>query len=622
MRLLVIWIWSCAYLNCAGWLLSAIHQLNTAGYAIVMGVWIAGFLFWKISCEEKARSASRSYFKKALIRFRKPFPLAYLVLASMALAGGILYPPSNYDALAYRIPRILHWLSEGRWHWIHTIFDRVNDRSCGIEWVSAPFIAIFKTDRFLFLINIISFLFLPGLVFNVFRRLGVRHRVAWHWMWIVPSGYGFLLQAGSIGNDLFGAPFALAAVAFALRAGKSGSAADFFTSILSAAMMTSAKTSSLPLLLPWAIAILPSLKTIVRKPVAFFAVSVFAIFASALPTMVLNQKYAGDWSGVNLSSKMKHAIEFKSGANVVLLTTENFVPPVFPADKWNHAMDKHLPAFLADRLAQVIEDPGCKFHLPQMQTEEDGGLGFGICTLLVVSGVAAFVLRGKKTTMTRSSWQKIIRWAPVISLLAVLTQSNITMIARVLVPYYPLLLPPLLICAGHEQLVKQNWWRAVVFGVFIIAGGLVIISPPRPLFPALTIVERLSARHPGSKSLARIEEVYSVYRQRPDAFAPAKEILPADSQVVGLTIFDEPETSLWFPLGSRRIVHVCPGDTPAYLKSRGVEYILVKEDMFGTWFPEPFDEWLKMMNAEVIKKISLNLRAAVGPVDWYLVKLN
>ncbi|HZL12940.1 MAG TPA: hypothetical protein VFC85_02240, partial [Verrucomicrobiae bacterium] len=136
----------------------------------------------------------------------------------MAFLGGAMYAPNNYDALAYRIPRILHWLAANQWHWIHTIFDRVNDRSCGIEWVSAPFVALFKTDRFLFLINIVSFLFLPGLVFSMFTRLGVRRRVAWHWMWIVPTGYGFLLQAGSIGNDLFGAVFALAAVDFALRA--------------------------------------------------------------------------------------------------------------------------------------------------------------------------------------------------------------------------------------------------------------------------------------------------------------------------------------------------------------------------------------------------------------------
>ncbi|MGH7975779.1 MAG: hypothetical protein ACREC8_03860 [Limisphaerales bacterium] len=263
-----IWVWFCAYLNCAGWVLSAIHQLNPRGYAVTLLIWLAALAVWKIKTPPFILSRPlRGVFGKWLHRFRRPFPLAFLILTTMAFLGGAIYPPTNYDALAYRLPRILHWLAAGQWHWIHTIFDRVNDRSCGIEWVSAPFIAVFKTDRFLFLINIVSFLFLPGLVFSVFIQLGVRRRVAWRWMWIVPTGYCLLLQAGSIGNDLFGATFALAAVDFALRTKNSRSAGDFFTSILAAAMMTSAKTGNLPLLLPWAIAILPSWKMIfVRRP--------------------------------------------------------------------------------------------------------------------------------------------------------------------------------------------------------------------------------------------------------------------------------------------------------------------------------------------------------------------
>ncbi len=36
--------------------------------------------------------------------------------------GGLIHAPANYDGLAYRIPRVLHWLAEGRWHLIETIF--------------------------------------------------------------------------------------------------------------------------------------------------------------------------------------------------------------------------------------------------------------------------------------------------------------------------------------------------------------------------------------------------------------------------------------------------------------------------------------------------------------------
>jgi hypothetical protein len=85
--------------------------------------------------------------------------------------------------------------------------------------------------------------------------------------------------------------------------------------------------------------------------------------------------------------------------------------------------------------------------------------------------------------------------------------------------------------------------------------------------------------------------------------------------------FDDPETSLWRPFGERRIVHVCPGDAAADLKARGVEYILARSRLMGTTFPD-LDTWLKEMNAQLVQKFPLNLRASSGPLDWYLVKLN
>jgi hypothetical protein len=617
----LLWVWFCAYLNCAGWTLSAFHQLNATGYALALALGAVALFLW---CKKTfAQGSPKISWRKYFCRFKKPFPLAFLLLAAMAFLGGAIHAPNNYDALAYRVPRVLHWLAADQWQWIHTIFDRINNRSCGIEWVSAPFIAIFKTERFLFLINSVSFLFLPGLVFSVLTRLGVRRRVAWHWMWIAPTGYCFLLQAGSIGNDLFGAPFALAAVDFALRAKKSRSARDFFTSILAAAMMTSAKTSSLPLLLPWALAIFPSAGLFFRWPSRTVIVCAAAIFASALPTMFLNAKFSGDWSGAALEHvQLKNAVVLRSGANVVLATLQNFDPPVFPgASRWNQFAETHLPPRLAEPLAQLIEWPGCIFHLEEMQMEENAGLGFGVSLLLLASVIAAFFVRGRKFSSGEPAWRKCVRWAPVIALAAVITQSNLTAIGRVLAPYYLLLLP-FLLGAGHAEIVRQRWWRASAFAVFLMAAGLLVISPARPLFPAQTLLAKTAGPAPDSKLAARIKEVYLVYNERNEAFAPVLAILPPDLKILGLVTFDDPETSLWHPFGARRVKHVCPGDSAADLKSRGIEYILLREAAVNSYFHCSFTSWLLQMNAQVVQKIPLNLRASVGPLDWYLVKLN
>jgi len=623
--LLLLWVWFCAYLNCAGWALSALHELNAAGYAVALLPGIIALFVWKQKNSKPILPPA--FWHKFRRRVRRPFPLAFLILAALAFLGGALHAPNNFDAMAYRLPRVLHWLAANQWHWIHTIYPQINNRSCGIEWVSAPFIAFFKTDRCLFLINIVSFLFLPGLVFSVFTKLGVRLKVAWHWMWIVPTGYCFLLQAGSIANDLFGAIFALAAVDFALRAKISRSPGDFFASLLAAAMMTGAKTSSLPLLLPWAIAFLPSFKLIFHWPLKTPVVCVMAIFASALPTMVFNAKFSGDWSGADLNRpEIKNAILWRTGDNVILTTIQNFVPPFFPlAGKWNEAVEKHVPDPVNLRLHQVMAERGAaEFSLPELQIEEYAGLGFGVSMLLLISFFYATIF-GKSAPGQRdrpSIWMICLRWSPPLALLALLTQSNLTTIARFLTPDYALLLPVLLVRAGNEQLVERRWWRFCVLAVFLIAAGLLIISPARPLFPAQAVLEKISMRAPNSKSLARMEKVYSVYHERNDAFAPARNLLPPGVKILGLITDNDPETSLWRPFGSRRVEHVSPDETASYLKTRGIEYVLVNGDAFGNWFPETFAEWLKRMNAYVTEKIPLTLLASGGARDWYLVKLN
>jgi hypothetical protein len=623
---ILIWVWFCAYLNCAGWTLSVLHQLNAAGYLVALLIGFVAFVAWWKQTSE--RMLPRIHWQKFCRRFRRPFPLAFLILAGMAFLGGMLYAPNNYDALAYRTPRVLHWLAAGQWHWIHAILPRINTRSCGIEWVSAPFIALLKTDRWLFLINFISFIFLPGLVFSVFTRLGVRWRVAWHWMWVVPTGYGFLLQAGSLGNDLFGATFALAAVDFALRANRSRRPRDFFTSLLAAAMMTSAKTSNLPLLLPWAVAILPSLGWMCRRPVTVLLVGAGVLLASALPTMVMNFKYCGDWSGLVLElDRSGKAPLFQLGANTVLAGLENFVPPVFPvAGRWNQFMDRHMPAGLGARLDQTILWPDSRLHLGEIQMEEAAGLGFGVCSLLLVGAVAARFNRrrpplGRRQSPQGSRWRMWVRLAPVFSLAALMTQSNMSTISRLIIAYYALLLPLVLACAGHEQVVTRRWWRALAFAVFVMAAGLLIISPARPLFPVGMFLGKTHPAAPPHPTLARVETVYSAYRSRSDAFAPVRDVLPPDVKVLGLITYDDPETSLWRPFGSRRIEQVCPQDTAADLKQRGVEYILVREELLGPWFKCSLEDWLKQMNARVVQRIPLHLRISRGAADWYLVQL-
>ncbi|MDB6020344.1 MAG: hypothetical protein JWQ04_201 [Pedosphaera sp.] len=618
------WIVVCAFLNCGGWLLSAVHQLNLLGYSVAgAGGALAAAFWWKTRPSRPAPGCWRTKLRR---RFRRSFPRAFLVLALLTFLGGAIHAPNNYDGLAYRLPRILNWLAEGQWHWIHTDFQRLNVRACGIEWISAPLILFFRTDRLLFLINTVSFLLLPGLFFSVFTRLGIRPRAAWHWMWLLPTGYSFLLQAGSIGNDLFAAVFGLAALDFALRAKDSGRISDLWLSALAAALLTGGKTSNCPLLLPWLIALLPSLGLIRKRLLATAAVGAVAAVASFLPMAAINVKQCGDWTGqaAEQATFMTGHPMLHVAQNSALLVIQNLVPPVFPlASTWNREVMKIIPTGLMHKLEDNFEPSGAHYSLPELQMEEDAGLGFGVSLLLLLTFACTRFLKPAAEARSRPPgwrlYQAAILAGAVVSVLPFMWVSGSTTTARLLTPYYGLLVPLFLLRQSGDWIRRNTWWRYAGLLVFLIAGLTVIISPARPLWPAGYVLSKLD--HGGSALIKRAETVYAVYGQRGNGFAPVTDQLPADATVLGLITFDDPETSLWLPFGQRRIVHVKSTDRREDLDRRGIKYVLVSSE-FLSWQPgQTPQSWAEKNHAEIIRVVPLTLRASRGPVDWAVARL-
>jgi hypothetical protein len=561
-------------------------------------------------------------------RFGRTFPVAFLLLASLAFLGGVLYAPSNYDAMAYRTPRVLHWLAEQRWHWIHTDFNRLNTRACAIEWVSAPMIAFARTDRFLFVINIISFLLLPGLIFSVFTRLGVSRRVAWYWMWIVPTGYCFLLQAGSIGNDLFGAVFALAALDFALRARSSQSPRDVWLSFLAAGLATGSKASNLPLLLPWLIAVAPSFKFMRHKLVLTSAVALVAILTSIVPSAAINVKYCGDWTGA-AAERCEYLLGkpfLHLANNAVLLTIQNLVPPVFPfANAWNQNVQRWMPAAWRTELEKSFEPYAAHWGLSELEIEESAGLGFGVTSLMLLSLGAGI------TCSCRSVWKcprsggpnlhsKMVMAGTGIALMVLMANFGLSAIARLLAAFYALCIPAFLLTKSQEVIVRTKWWRCAALLVFLVALVPMILSPARPLWPANTLLARSDTKD--TRLVRRAKVVYAVYCGRRDAFAPVRKLLPAGLKVLGVVISDDPETSLWRPFGHVRVEHVTATESLEDLHTRGIEYVVVNTAILERGFHQPIEQWLAKMQGKMEAKLSLELRASSGPSDWCLVRLH
>jgi hypothetical protein len=660
-----LWLWISAFASLAGWGLSAAGQLNRTGYAVCVGV--AAIIFflprWKKhstfniqhrTSSEGARVGNvgrwmldvecSTFLKKSFRRFRRLLPFCFAALAVLIFLGGTIHAPGNYTGLAYRTGRVLQWLSHGHWFWIDTEDFRMNDRACGIEWLSAPILLFTNSTRGLFLINFLPFLLLPGLIFSVFTQLGVRARVAWHWMWLLPTGYNFILQAGGIANDTFPTVYALAAVDFGLRAWKSRRPADLWHSILAAALLTGAKASNLPLLLPWAILFFP-LVPLLRKKIASTALVVLlAAAVSFLPTAILNVHYLGDWSGLSIERTgmaMKNPVVGVWG-NALLLLLDNFTPPLFPfAGWWNAHALVLLPHFISAPMIANFE-PGFLW-LGELPTEDWAGIGFGLSVLLAISAAANFSrIVGALASRRRVArpgiaesaggtpalpgcvipviFRRLILIAPCLALLAFCMKSGMVTPNRLIAPYYPLLLPLLLVGAGQSQIVRRVCWRALTGGVLILAFVVLILTPDRPLWPAQTILSGLAARHPNQHLISRALDVYAIYAKRSDPLADVRTLLPPDAQAVGfIGAEDDCDISLWLPLGSRRVEHFRLSDAPERFRQEQIKYAVVgglNLQLRGM----TLDAWLQKTGAEVVASTNATQKVSEGPQAWFVVR--
>jgi hypothetical protein len=653
LRAVQFWILLSTLASVAGWTLSALGMLNKTGYAIFAAVVIAlAFVFRKSSLFSPVPPGRA--VRKLPNRFRRFLPVAFAILAALVFISGCLYAPTNHTGLSYRLPRVLQWLQHGGWFWINTPNYRMNDRACGIEWLSAPFLLFLKSDRALFSLNFIPFILMPGLIFSVWTRLGVRPRVAWHWMWLVPTGYCFLLQAGGIANDAFPTFYALAMMGFALRARdqcrmEQGRAEkmtdlgpwtlDLGLSLLSAALLVGAKASNLPLGLPWAMIVVPLLprlfsfhslnnstrhtQHVTRRLITVCLVVATGVLISFLPTALLNIHYLHDWSGLSIEHEgmnMKNPIAGIFG-NAVLLITNNFVPTFFPMAHWWNAHSLSLFPGALVRLMNANFEGGYEI-LGEMPTEDWAGLGFGVSILMLISVIAGPLTTRNTQHATRTGYvSRLLLLAPWISLLAYCMKTGMVTPARLVAPYYPLLLPLLLIGAGQSQIVRRRWWKLCAGIGLVLALAALVMTPPRPLWPANTMLAKAIAMHPNQTQLQRAQKVYQVYRQRSDPLAAIREHFPENLKTIGfMGTDDDLDISLWKPYGSRRVQPFFFEDSPEHIRQLGIEYAVVSGLNLGVKHAT-IDEWLKKTGTELVFTMNATLTVSQGSEPWYLVRL-
>jgi hypothetical protein len=620
-RFYLLWAVACAL---TGWTLSALHWLTLAGYAVMLPLVIIGLAWLTRDPAGTPPRVQRRWGRVVFRRFRRPLPLIYLVVLVLVFAGAISHAPTNYDALTYRLPRMLNWLSARGWTWISTNNDRMNFSGTGWEWMALPLLAL-RSDRALFLINAVGFLLLPGLIFSVFRQAGVTRRAAWAWMWILPAAFGYALQAGSIGNDFLGAVFGLISVHYGLRACRSGWVEEVWLAGLAAAVMTGIKSSNLPLLLPCLVAAGPALKHLRRRWAAGILVAVIALVISVIPTAGLNQKYTGSWTGDpdNLSQiQIRDPVAAFLG-NSLLLGQQLLMPPFLPdarkadawlnrllPDSWKRELEKGFPRYSKNRLNE----------LPQ---EEAASLGIGITLLLLAAVIAPWCQAGKNQPAGIRRWKlSSVGLAAWVASLFFMLKMGSEADARLMLPYYPLVMIPILRLPGQYWLVRRAGWRILAMLVSFSVLPCLILTPSRPLWPVQTVSGWLSRHHPDSSLTRRLTTVYSCYQNRNDLLAPLRARLPDNATNIGFIAgVNDSDYSLWWPFGQRRVTCLWADTHQPPSLPADIEWLVVKRTIWPEITDVPLEEWAVQHRMEIVYSVPIRSFASAGEETWCLLHI-
>jgi hypothetical protein len=297
---------------------------------------------------------------------------------------------------------------------------------------------------------------------------------------------------------------------------------------------------------------------------------------------------------------------------------------VFPfASAWNRAADAITPASLAALFQKYSFEAGARnWHLPETQIEESAGLGFGVTILLGLSlWVVLIGLRRRDQARAAPPCDlvaKAVCLAPWLSLLFVMAKLNAMGSARYLASYYPLLSMGLLLSPAQGEIVRRKWWRLWAIFSCGLAGLVLVISPARPLWPAEWFLGHCGPRLKSSRLAVSAMDAYEAKSKRSEVFAPVIAALPGDASVLGYSADDFPETSLWKPFGSRRILHVKMSDSAEAMRQRGIRYVLVTIDSAK----EPWAEWVRRMDARELQTVTLKMWGSKPPFVWHLVALN
>ncbi len=582
-----LWIVTCSVLVSWGWFLSLFHGLYGFSYIPVVAA-LVYFEFKIASGKNFEKIIGRSLSRLFTIRM---FLTGVFTLSTILLLfKGLLNGPSHDDGLCYRIPMAMQWIMHQGWIWAPWQDMRINMGGTTSAWLSVPLLIWFKSDRTVFLSNWVCQLFFPGLIFSFWRGMGVSGRICWYLMWLLPSAFCFMLQAANTSNDTLGTFFVLAAFYYALKARRNPCWESVALSILSIGLATNVKLNFAVLGFPWLFAIFPQLRVLLGRPLFSIGLVALAISSSFFPESIICWYHGAGFTGLGFNkSVVAPPFPFSIVGNTFMIILQNIWPPLIMGmtfgSNLSSAISNSNLGYIMDRYFMS----GWNIHY-QIVPVEQAGLG-----LPVIIGLIVLWMYTKRTNAIQTpGFNNLVLGGIGCGLLHFMMFSNSDQEARLICPYYVLLLPALFL----RRVLKTKLFR--------FADRACTVSSLISAILCLTISE-------GSIAFTGLND-----RANEDDSASAllAQLVPAKEGVIGMIrVWCDREAWAWRPYGSRVVIEFSTQASAAEMESYGVHYVVIFQDQLDIDKVD-YAKWLKDHQAtEVCKSDN------TGGKLWYCVRI-
>ena len=359
-----------------------------------------------------------------------------------------------------------------------------------------------------------------------------------------------------------------------------------------------------------------------KRPVGSLIVALICVVVSFLPLAWQNAKHTGDWAGDPFNkSGMKLANPYLGlVGNGLEMVCQNMVPPVMPAAKlWNAKAHEWLRC--PQRQSLVRGFPCIRLDCEELQQEEAAGLGMGICVLLMISSIAGLRSSPPEFRHPARKLGSLICLGGWVALAVYMAKMGSESAARLVLPYYPLLIVSVLLLPGSAILARRRWWKILAFlAAFSVLPSL-ILTPSRPLWPALSVSEKLCKALPGNPLAARMHMVYSTYHNRNDGLAPLRSYFTDEDKIVGFLGADDSEVALWRPFGVRRVVDIPRTGIPLSLKNCAWRMV-ARVEAFPLTHGQPMESWIATNGGRIVAREWIATKASQGPQQWCILQFD